>query len=517
MACRVQQAQAKERDVIRNRLVAREKRVVRGCGGRTDGKGTQRHVSWVLSLVIVGLSLVAAPVSEARDPPGSFADLVERLSPAVVNISTTQLVESRGPLDLLPQLPPGHPFEDFFKEFQRPDGEERKRRATSLGSGFVLDKSGIIVTNNHVVEDADEINVIFQDGERVPAELVGLDNKTDIAVLRIDTDRELVTVEWGNSDAARVGDWVVAIGNPFGLGGTVTAGIISARGRDIRAGPYDDFIQTDASINKGNSGGPLFDLDGKVIGINTAIFSQTGGSIGIGFAVPESLARPVIDQLITYGRTKRGWLGVRIQSVTDEIAEGLGLEAAQGVLVAEVPEGGPAHGAGIQTGDVILSFDGKTVDDPRQLSRVVAETAVGKVVELEVMRDGEKRTFDVKLGELEAREDVASGGGDEPGSDTVDAVGMKLANITPELARQFELDDDREGVIVVEVESGSEADQKGIRSGDIVVEVQLKPVQTLAEVNERLAEVKASDRKTVLLLLQRGNENRFIALNLPKE
>ncbi len=455
----------------------------------------------------------------ARSAPDSFADLAEKLSPAVVNISTTQTVKNndRG---AFPQLPPGHPFEDFFKDFGRKgkDGE-RERKATSLGSGFVIDAGdGYVITNNHVIDGADEIFVLFQDGEKIPAELVGTDPKTDIAVLQIDPDeKKLVEVKWGNSDKSRVGDWVLAIGNPFGLGGTVTAGIISARGRDIRSGPYDDYIQTDASINKGNSGGPLFNMDGEVVGINTAIFSQSGGSIGIGFSIPSQLARKVVGQLIEYGQTKRGWLGVVIQNVTDEIAEGLGLGNTDGVLVAGVPEDGPAFKAGIKAGDVILTFGNKRVRETRELSRVVAETAVGSNVKVELWRNGEKITKSVKLGELEKAETkMANGGKEDDPAATTTVMGMKLATVSDALREQFKLGDDVKGVLVIDVEEGSEAAEKDIRPGDQILEVQLKPVSSVADVKASIDEIMESDRKSVLMLTRRGLNSRFVALSTEK-
>tara|TARA_R110000787_G_scaffold15563_5_gene48234 strand:- start:63551 stop:64951 length:1401 start_codon:yes stop_codon:yes gene_type:complete len=458
--------------------------------------------------------------ANARPAPDSFADLVEKLSPAVVNISTTQTVKA--PSGELPQLPKGHPFEDFFKEFgNRDNGQERERKATSLGSGFVIDADGgYVITNNHVIDGADEIKVIFKDGEDLPATLVGTDPKTDLAVLKIDpTARPLVDVDWGDSDKSRVGDWVLAIGNPYGLGGTVTAGIVSARGRDIRSGPYDDYIQTDASINKGNSGGPLFNMDGEVIGINTAIFSQSGGSIGIGFAVPSELAMPVVAQLIEFGKTSRGWLGVVIQPVTEEIAEGLDLSDTDGVLVAGVPEDGPAFKSGIKAGDVILKFNGEEVTEPRELSRLVAESKVGSKVNVELWRSGKTMNVEVVLGELEKAETAMNGSSPaEPGSDkSVDLLGMELSSINDAAREQFSIAEDVEGVVVTNVDPNSEAAEKGIRAGDVVAEAQLEPVTTPEQMKERIAEIQETDKKSVLLLLKRGDNSRFIALKLNKE
>ena len=337
----------------------------------------------------------------ASERPDSFADQVEKLSPAVVNISTTTVVNDGQAMDM-PQFPPGSPFEEFFKNF---GDNNRQRKAQSLGSGFIIDDKGIVVTNYHVIENAEEIRVVLADEASFTAEVLGQDKKTDIAVLKIDPgDTELTAVSFGDSDELRVGDWVLAIGNPFGLGGTVTAGIVSARGRDIGNGPYDDFIQTDASINRGNSGGPLFNTDGDVIGINTAIYSQSGGSVGIGFAISSNLAQRVADQLIEFGQTRRGWLGVYIQEVTSDIAESLGLEDDIGALISSVNEDGPAARGGIQPGDVVVEFDGKVIEKMRDLPRIVAETDIGATVKVELFRQGKRKNFTVTIGELEKAE-----------------------------------------------------------------------------------------------------------------
>ncbi len=500
---------------------ARDRRATPVSRPQTKAKSAPQTGQYMIIGVTVFVALILMTLNAyAKAAPESFADLAEKLSPAVVNISTTQTVKSnRG--GAFPQLPPGHPFEDFFKDFGRKgkDGE-RERKATSLGSGFVIDaKDGYVITNNHVIDGADEIHVIFQDGEKLSAELVGTDPKTDVAVLKIDPDEkeDIKSVSWGNSDKSRVGDWVVAIGNPFGLGGTVTAGIISARGRDIRSGPYDDYIQTDASINKGNSGGPLFNMNGEVIGINTAIFSQSGGSIGIGFSIPSQLAQKVAEQLIEYGQTKRGWLGVVIQNVTEELAEGLGLGNTDGVLVAGVPEDGPAFKSGIKAGDVILSFGDKQVRETRELSRVVAETEVGAKVKVLLWRNGEKIIKMVKLGELEKAETkMASANVDGADAATSDVMGMKLATVNDSLREQYKLGDDIKGVLVVDVEEGSEAAEKDIRPGDQILEVQLKPVASVSEVNASIKEIKESDRKSVLMLTKRGISSRFVALSTEK-
>jgi len=476
----------------------------------------------ISTLTVFAVTAMFALNAKARGAPESFADLVEPLSPAVVNISTTQTVEgNKG--GAFPQLPKGHPFEDFFKDFGPKDKDgDRKRKATSLGSGFVINaQEGYVITNNHVIDGADEIKVIFQDGEKLDATLVGTDPKTDIAVLRIDPNgHKLVDVKWGDSDKSRVGDWVVAIGNPLGLGGTVTAGIISATGRNIRSGPYDDYIQTDASINKGNSGGPLFNMDGEVIGINTAIFSQSGGSIGIGFSIPSELAEPVIAQLIEFGKTRRGWLGVVIQPVTEELAEGLDLENTDGVLIAGVPEDGPAFAAGIKAGDVVLKFNGEEVDEPRELSRLVAETEVGTKVSVELWRNGKKVEKTVVLGELEKAETQMAGTTPQATEDdgkTIEKLGMELATINDSLRKKFELGADAEGVLITNVDPAAEAAEKDIRPGDIILEVQLEPVSTTEQVKKQLSAIEATDKKSVLMLLKRGQNSRFVALALNKE
>jgi serine protease Do len=470
---------------------------------------------------ILAIALIAqSGLAHAKAAPESFAELAAKLLPSVVNISTTQTIEGRAGMEL-PKLPPGSPFEDFFKEFfDRNQPEQRARRATSLGSGFIVDETGYVVTNNHVIQDADEITVILHDDTRLKAELIGRDGKTDLAVLRVKPKGKLPAVKFGSSEKVRVGDWIVAIGNPFGLGGTVTAGIISARGRDINAGPYDDFLQTDASINRGNSGGPMFDLEGQVIGINTAIFSPTGGSVGIGFAIPSSTAKPVIEQLIKHGQVRRGWLGVHIQAVTDEIAETLGLKEATGALVASVIKDGPAEKAKIEAGDVILEFDGKKVGEMRRLPRVVADTEVGKSVPVEVWRGGKKVTLKATVGELaEAAEKVAaksSGPAKEGGEHAVDALGLKLSAITPKVAEKFNLGKTTKGVVVTKVEETGPAAEKGVRAGDVIVEVSQEEVTSPDDISRKVADAKKAGRKSVLLLLEGQGGLRFVAIRIGK-
>jgi serine protease Do len=426
----------------------------------------------------------------------------------------------------MPQFPPGSPFEDFFKDFFDHQGKEPNappRHATSLGSGFIIDaKKGWVVTNNHVIQDADEITVILHDDTNLKAEVVGRDTKTDIALLKVTTDHPLVAVPFGDSDTIRVGDWVLAIGNPFGLGGTVTAGILSARARDINAGPYDDFLQTDASINRGNSGGPMFNLNGEVIGINTAIFSPSGGSVGIGFAIPSNLAKPVIAQIEDFGHTRRGWLGVRIQGVTPEIAESLGMAKAHGALVASVTPNGPAAAAGIAAGDVVISFDGKEVGDMRHLPRIVADTAINKVVPVVLWRKGKQVTVQAKVGELEAAEEsgLLASNTDEAapkaGAETkdFDDLGLKLAVLTPDLRQQFEIGADVKGVVITDVQAAGAAADKNVRAGDVIVEVSQQEVAAPADVAANIKKAREEGRKSVLMLVDRQGDLRFVALAL---
>lgn len=480
------------------------------------------------TLVLLAVATVPSAPALARQAQigPDFADLAERLLPSVVNVSTTQTLDDNRQLGHdFPQFPPGSPFEEFFRDFfdRRGDGQNTPpRRATSLGSGFIVDaEDGYIVTNNHVIKDADEITVTLHDDTTVTAEVVGRDEKTDVAVLQVKTDVPLTAVSFGDSDRIRVGDWVMAIGNPFGLGGTVTAGIVSARARDIQAGPYDDFLQTDASINRGNSGGPMFDLDGEVIGINTAIFSPSGGSVGIGFAIPSNLAKPVIDQLIKFGRTRRGWLGVRIQTVTPEIAESLGLADARGALVASVTPGGPAEDSGIEAGDVILSFNGQEVPEMRRLPRIVAETDVGEMVPVTVWRDGRSRTIDVTLGELEKAEESGLLDGSRPTqephgapSQEFDQLGLRLSAITPELRREYNLRESARGVVVTGVIQGSPAAEKLIRPGDVIVEVSQEEVTSPAEIAAKIEEARTVNKTSILMLVDRDGDLRFVGLSL---
>ncbi|MDO9460013.1 MAG: DegQ family serine endoprotease [Alphaproteobacteria bacterium] len=477
----------------------------------------------VVALVLTANLLMAA-AAQARPAPDSFADLASRLTPAVVNVATSQTVKSPEMNDM-PQFPPGSPFEDLFKDFFDRQGDlGQPRKVSSLGSGFVIDPSGIIVTNNHVIGKADEITVNFSDGTQLPAKVLGRDLKTDLAVLQVETKKPLPFVKFGASSKMRVGDWVLAIGNPFGLGGSVSAGIISAQNRNINSGPYDSFLQTDAAINRGNSGGPLFDMDGAVIGVNTAIISPSGGSIGIGFAIPSDIVSNVVTQLQEFGETRRGWLGVRIQSVTEELAESFGLRRPRGALIAEVTPKGPAATAGIKAGDVIIRFNGQSVPEMSDLPRIVAETAVGKEVDVVVWRDGKEKNFRVILGRLEDFEKSASGEdtGGEPSSPQsagteVEDLGLMLAPLSMSVREQFEVGDDVNGVAVVAVADAGPAREKGVRPGDVIVEVAQQEVRTTQEVKDKVAEAKKAGKKSVLLLLYRGGDLRFVAVKLEDE
>jgi serine protease Do len=477
------------------------------------------RTNWFLASLLALSLMVASGLAQAKTAPESFADLAAKLLPSVVNISTTQVIEGRSGMEL-PKLPPGSPFEDFFKEFfDRNQPQERSRKATSLGSGFIIRDGSFVVTNNHVIQDADEITVILHDNTRLKAELVGRDPKTDLAVLKIKSKNgKLPGVKFGDSTKARVGDWIMAIGNPFGLGGTVTAGIISARGRDINSGPYDDFIQTDASINRGNSGGPMFNLKGRVIGINTAIFSPSGGSVGIGFAIPSSVAAPVISQLIKFGEVKRGWLGVHIQAVTEEIAETLGLKEAAGALVANVIPDGPAEKAKVQPGDVILKFNNKKVDKMRSLPRIVADTEVGKSVPIEIWRNNKMITLQARIDELDDATEVAArtGGDNNSKESSIKKLGLRLSSITPGLRKKYSLDKDAKGVVVTKVDADGSAAEKGIRPGDVIVEISQQEATGPGDVEEKVAEAEKAGRKSVLLLLEGQGGLRFVALRIGK-
>lgn len=473
--------------------------------------------------LLVGAAAAPAFVGEAQARgPESVADLAEGLVDAVVNISTSQTVkgsEGEGAVPM-PEVPEGSPFQEFFDDYfnNRRGGGQSAQKVQSLGSGFVIDaEQGIVITNNHVISDADEIEVNFSDGSKLKAELVGKDTKTDLAVLKVDPKlKKLKAVKFGDSDKMRIGDWVMAIGNPFGLGGTVTLGIVSARDRDINSGPYDDFIQTDAAINRGNSGGPLFNMDGEVVGINTAIISPTGGSIGLGFSIPSKLAVGVVDQLRQFGETRRGWLGVRIQPVTDEIAESLGMKSAKGALVAGVIKGGPVDNGVIQPGDVITKFDGRDVNDMRDLPRVVAESPVGKAVDVVIVRKGVEQTVKVTLGRLEDGEKLAET--EQAKTDKVaaaDVLGMKISELNDDTRSNFEIAADVSGVVVTEVAPGSAAAERGIVAGEVITEIAQESVSSPQQVVDRIQTLKEQGRKNALLMLaSKTGELRFVTVRM---
>ena len=513
------------------------------------------RLSPTLAVAAAALSLSCG--ASARGAPDSFADLAERLLPAVVNISSTQNVQTaasdKGPE--MPQFPPGSPFEQFFKDFMNrahphggqggddngdpgedaPDDQGdasphqgHPHRLQSLGSGFIIDSAGIVVTNNHVIEGADEITVILQDNTTLKATLIGHDDRNDLAVLRVHSDHKLPTVAFGNSDASRVGDWVLAIGNPFGLGGSVTAGIVSARGRDIQQGPYDDFIQTDAAINKGNSGGPLFNMAGEVIGINTAIYSESGGSVGVGFSIPSDEAKNVVDQLRQFGHARRGWLGVRIQQVTPDIAESLGLKqldnGPEGALVAGVNHDGPAEHAHIENGDIILTFNGQPLKEMKTLPRVVAETPIDKQVPVEVFRGGKHLTLQVVVAEMPDDEKPAAiaAAADAPrkalpsGSVDFTGFGMKISPLTDATRQKYKIDAQQKGIVITDVSPDGTAAGYGLKVGDVVVEVAQSAVSTPAEMKRKLEEARSGSRKSVLLLVQGTDGIRYVPLPVPK-
>jgi serine protease Do len=487
----------------------------------------------VIAAVLLGAaSALASAPAFARGPDG-IADVAEKVIDAVVNISTSQTIEAKGGegRGVVPQLPQGSPFEEFFDDFFKnrrgpggkggdKNGDLQPRKTNSLGSGFIVDTAGVVVTNNHVIADADEINVIMNDGTKIKAEIVGVDKKTDLAVLKFKPVKPLVAVTFGDSDKLRLGDWVVAIGNPFSLGGTVTAGIVSAKNRDISSGPYDSYIQTDAAINRGNSGGPLFNLDGEVVGVNTLIISPSGGSIGLGFAVPSKTVAGVVDQLRQFGELRRGWLGVRIQPVTEEIAESLNIKPARGALVAGIDDKGPAKPAGIEPGDVVVKFDGKDIKEPKDLSRVVADTTVGKEVDVVIIRKGAEETRKVTLGRLEDNE-KAQQAALKPKEEapekpvTQKALGLDLAILSKDLRTRYKIKDSVKGVIVTGVDAASDAADKRLSAGDVIVEAAQEAVSSGTDIKKRVDQLKKDGKKSILLLVSNADgELRFVALSL---
>ncbi|HVT23666.1 MAG TPA: DegQ family serine endoprotease [Rhizomicrobium sp.] len=468
-------------------------------------------------ILIILFGLLAAPAA-ARPAPDSFADLADKLLPTVVNISTSQTLKAANPKLSLPDIPPGSPLEDLFKDFLQ-NNRALPRHVTSLGSGFIIDPAGYVITNNHVIADADQITVTLNDGTSLPAKLVGRDEKTDLALLKVKPAKPLPATKLGDSDHARVGDWVIAIGNPFGLGSTVTAGIVSARNRDINAGPYDDFIQTDAPINRGNSGGPLFDMDGNVVGVNSAIFSPTGGSVGIGFSIPSNLVKDIVDQLKKYGAARRGWVGVSIQQITPEIAQAMGLPSSAGALVSGVDTNGPAAKAGLKNGDVILAFDNKPILDNRALPRIVADTPAGKTVSVQLLRGGKKQNVKLTVAKLQdqgKRKPQAKPASPPPPKpkSKIAQLGLSLATLDQEMRSQYKIPVEVHGVLVTDVDPEGAAADKNLRPGDIIVEVQNQAVRTPDDIAKKVEADAKSGRKLEMFLINRGGQMTFIALPL---
>ncbi len=458
-------------------------------------------------LAFVALLWMQTLAAAARGAPATFADLVEQVGGAVVNITTTtKMATPIGPQGIVPE---GSPFEDLFRGPN--NGQRGPRSASALGAGFVISEDGYVVTNNHVIEGADEIEVEFINGDIFPARIVGTDANIDIAVLKIDADKPFEYVAFGNSDVARVGDWVMAMGNPLGQGFSVSAGIISARNREL-SGPYDDYIQTDAAINRGNSGGPLFNMDGEVIGVNTAIISPSGGSIGLGFSMASNTVDPVVEQLKEYGEVRRGWLGVNIGSVNDEMAEALGLDEPTGAIVRDVFDG-PAKDAGLKTMDVIVMFDGKEVADSGALVRIVGGTPVGSTVKTIVLRDGKRMSIDVVLGQRPEPNALAQG--DKPAEpEQQGLLGMQLSEITPDMRSDMNLSDEVTGVLLLSVEADSLAAASGLAAGDVITDAAQNPVEEIADLVEQVENATDAGRESLLLLVRRDAEPRFVVLKL---
>ena len=467
----------------------------------------------------LGLGFATLPATSvlALGAPDSFAELADQVSPSVVNITTSSIIATA--TDEGPMVPEGSPFEDFFRDFMDRNGQggDQPQRSEALGSGFVISEDGFIVTNNHVIEGADEINIEFFDGKLLEAKLVGTDPKTDIALLKVDAT-DLPYVAFGNSDEMRVGDWVMAMGNPLGQGFSVSAGIVSARGREL-SGTYDDFLQTDAAINKGNSGGPLFNLEGEVVGVNTAILSPSGGSIGIGFSMASNVVTKVVDQLREFGETRRGWLGVKIQDVSPDVAEAMGLSVSAGALITDVPDG-PAKDAGLLAGDVITTFDGQDITDVRDLTRTVADSPFGQEVPVVVLRDGEEMTIPVTLGRreeaeaAEARPASADGTGTPDAPKEMELLGLTVQPMSDDIAKSLNLPAGSEGLVVMNVDAASDAGAKGLAAGDVIVEAGQQKVSTIKDLQDRVQAAKDEGRKSILLLIRREGNPRFVALSV---
>jgi serine protease Do len=502
---------------------------------KTPGRTRVRLLAGAAVAAVMGLGAVtawptispadttpqAAAPSFIAGAPSSFAELAAKVSPAVVNISSTHEMSNnrRGMEDMPFNVPEGSPFEEFFKQFQQqmPQQQHRARKVSSLGSGFIIDASGYVVTNNHVVDGAKDIEVTLTDGSEYPAEVIGVDPKTDLALLKVEAKDPLPFVSFGDSDKMRIGDWVMAVGNPFGLGGTVTAGIVSARGRDIHEGPYDDFLQIDAAINQGNSGGPTFSTDGSVVGINTAIFSPSGGSVGIGFAIPSNLAKPIIAELKEQGHVDRGWLGVSIQPLTSDLAQGMGLEADKGALVSSVLDDSPAAAAGLKSGDVVVRFGDHEIESPKDLSRVVAEAASGTTVPVKVWRDGAEHTVDVKIAEMKQEMASTAQPGEEssPGaSDTIDQLGVTLAPVNDLTRQRFGLSENSKGVVIADLDQDSALAEQGVRPGDVIERVNDHKIANPSDVAKALRDAQADKRSVAVMLIDSDGNDRFVAVQI---
>ncbi len=464
---------------------------------------------YIKILLLILFSINIQNTTSAANMPASFADLAEKLMPSVVNISTTTTVTTRSnPFPF--EFPPGSPFEDMFKDY----GTPQKRQTSALGSGFIIDEKGIVITNNHVIQGAEDVFVRVNGEKNIKAKVIGADPGMDLAVLQIESDQKFTPVKFGDSDTARIGDWVIAIGNPFGLGGTVTAGIISARNRSIGLSRYEDYIQTDASINQGNSGGPLFNMDGDVVGINTAILGQSG-SIGIGFAIPSNSAQKVINQLIEFGETKRGWLGVRIQTVTKDIADVEKLDEPRGALVASVAENSPSDKGGIKAGDIILEFDGKKINEMSELPRIVAETEVGKKVKLRVWRNKREITKEIILGRLETSEDFKSQGlvTEKPKEDAIDGLKIKVRLLNKDDIKERNLPKNTTGLVITEIDKDSPVNY--LQVNNIIVEAQKKKINTIGDLDNivKLA-LKSNDKSLLIAIYNNNNQRRYIGVKL---
>jgi serine protease Do len=494
--------------------------------GRTGSALAVRLMRGAALTLALGAATVPAVVlpftaAQARGSMESLAPLVEQVMDAVVNIKASQTVDrTNAPAPENPGGPLDDLFNDFFNQRRGEGNREQgpQRRGNSLGSGFVIDAAGYIVTNNHVIEGANDIVVVFNDRTELKAEIVGRDPKVDLAVLKVTPTKPLKAVPFGDSSAARVGDFVLAIGNPFGFGGSVSVGIVSAKNRQLNSGPYDSYLQTDAAINRGNSGGPLFNMNGEVIGINTAIVSPSGGSIGIGFSVPSALAQPIIAQLREFGETRRGWLGVRIQNVDEAIAESLNMKEAKGAMVAGVEAKGPAAPAGIQSGDVIIRFDGKEIASSSDLPRIVAETPVGKTVDIVIIRRGEEMVKQVTLGRLEEGErlmQASSGDAPADAAAPITIIGLDIAALTPELRAQFRIREEVKGVVVTKVAPNSNAAERRIAAGDVIVEVAQEAVSTPGDVKAKIDKLKSENKKVALLAIANATGDlRYVAVSI---